>query len=152
MELNQKVWHKFLGELTISSFDGKEVMFYETSEIVFIYEEIKQFFCDEDEYLRNLYNAELLKKSVELRKIKNVVHVTTLNNAKNILKKGIIPRKYFRKIISNGNSFINDFKAKTNRIADECEVSDETRWDGRTDHSCFSITKCTNKIFIIIII
>lgn len=147
MKLNQKFYHKFLGELTVSSFDGEKVMFYETSEIVFNYGKIKQFLCDKEEYFSNVYDAELLKKSVELRKIKNMIHVTTINNAKNILKKGIVPRKFFRNIRSNSNSFINDFKAKTNRVTDdECEVSDTTRWDGRTDHSCFSITKCNSSL------
>lgn len=140
MEVGQEIYHLLLGKLTISFIDDKIVRFFEISDVDFDIEEVREKICERDEYVNRSFTINDLREICEIRHITEIKHFTTLNNAISILKRGFIPRNRLN-AVKQKNEFNNDFRDIVRRQYIESEVSDNYRWDKRTDCVCFSVSR-----------
>lgn len=140
MIVGQEIYHYLLGKLTISFIDDKIVRFYEINDVDFNLAEVTEKICEREKYVNRSFAIKDLKEICEIRLIKEIKHFTTLNNAISILKRGFIPRNRLN-AVKEKKEFNNDFKNIVRRQYIDTEVSDNDRWDKRTDCVCFSVSR-----------
>ena len=138
MLAGEEVYSKLLGKVTIKKIDDYTLELEEIKDTKLDRKIFEGSIVSREEYLTSDYTKEDLLKSCKLRHIKYLYHITTLNNLKWIVKKGIVPRSYF--ITNNGFDPINLASSFKSRIIHP-EFPDEKRLDKKPNCSSFSISK-----------
>ena len=141
LEIGKQVYHRFLGKVTIKDINDEYVLLEELNGIKIARSDFINSMVSREEYNNADFTLKDLAKSCKIRHINCFYHITTLNNLKSILKKGIIPRRYFVQSKYDGNFFIN-FKEKV-KIP---EFPDRNRYDGKLDCSCFSVSRIDKEL------
>lgn len=138
MLAGEEVYSKFLGKVTIKKIDDSTLELEEVKDTTLDRKVFEKSIVSPEEYATIDYTKEDLLKSCKLRHIEYLYHITTLNNLKWIIKKGIVPRSYF--ITNNGFDPVNLASSFKSRII-RPEFPDEKRLDEKPYCSSFSISK-----------
>lgn len=133
--MNSIYLNKF-GKLTINRKNENGVEFCEIPNKFFSIPEVKKSIVSREEYVKSEFSNSDIRESMNIRGVEYIYHFTSVKNLFWILKRGFLPRCYFKDITMT-NNFRQDF---INASFFESELNDPRRLDNLIYSTSFSIS------------